>query len=361
MSSRGGRPSWALAGVVLAAVAGTAAGARAAPVAIAIVAPERCPPALQERIAEQLADVADAVEWSCLRRLDDDEPFRSDAAPADELRFWIDVRSGSEVRFMLRDSRSDRFVVRRIPTPGGLDEIGREEIGQIVRSALLAVRAGPQESLTRAEARAEIARWSQPAPAPKQLPAPTPAGGSARSPRRPLAIEVGGFGSVRAFAPQVPAAGELGIGIRIGRWGSLDGWLDVGSQWPVRYRGTPLGVDLGVLSARAGLDAVVRLGGRMEGRVGAGAGLTRTTFTPQPASSEAIADPPGVFWAATARALAGVDARLSAHAVLGLTAFVDVTGADVHYDVRQSDGAARRVLTPRRVQPGVALRLAWSR
>jgi hypothetical protein len=346
-------------------VTGRAAVAHAAPVAIAIVAPERCPPALRERIAEQVADVADDVAWSCLSRLDEDEPFRT--TEGQRLQFWIDLTPATEARLTVRDGRSDRFVVRRIPLPRGLDEIGREELGQIVRSALLAVRAGPEETLTRAEARAEIARWPRrppppaPAPPPPAPPAPAPPADPPRSPGPPLAIALGAFGSLRAFAPQVPVAGEIGLGLEVGRVGPLGGWLEAAYQPTVRYDGSPVDVALAAVAGRVGLDVSAHLAGTLRVRLGAGAGITRTTFTPESSDATGTAGPPGAFSYLTARALAGWEARPIRHVVTTLTFFLDVVGTDVHYDLREPDGTIARVLVPHRFQPGVAFQISWSR
>lgn len=336
---------------VLAGLAIAGQPAARAETAIAIVAPARCPPELRERIAEQIAGEADGVTWSCLSRFDGEEPFRNAAAGRGELEFWIDLTHGPEARIMLRDARSDRFVVRRVPLPDGLDEIGREEIGQIVRAASLAVRAGPEDTLTRAEARAEVARWPQP-------PAPPPPAPARRRPPPSLNIDVEAFAAARALASPVPVVAELGLGGDLGRLGPLEGWVEASYQLPARYQGTPVSVALSAFAVRAGIQAVGHLSARWEGRLGAGGGATRMSFTPRSQGTAATAAAPGAFWYATGRALAGVDARLAAHLVVGLTAFLDVVGADVHYDLRQPDGTSSRVMAPYRFEPGLAVGIA---
>jgi hypothetical protein len=361
-----GRGGCARLGVALAVVLGGWAAPARGETSIAIVSPGVCPPELRERIAEQIADVAADVAWSCLARFDEEAPFRS----ADQnvgLQFWIDLTPATEARLMLRDGRSDRFVARRVPLPRGLDEIGREELGQIVRSALLAVRAGPGDTMTRAEARAEVARWPQPRPQrPTVAPPPAPVAPvtpAARPAGRPLALRIGAFGSARAFASPLPVVAEVGLGLEAGRWGPLGGWIEGAYQIPEQYDGSPLGVRLSAGTARAGLDVSGRLdrAGAVRARLGAGAGLTRTWFTPQETSAAATPAPPGAFWYATGRVLAGIDARAAAHLVIGLMVFLDVVGTDVHYDLSQADGTTLRVLTPHRLQPGGALRVGWSR
>jgi|GEM_PF-5030517 len=347
--------------MLAAVVVARGAVARAAPVTIAIVAPDRCPPALRERIAEQLVGVADSVDWACLARMDEEEPFRREPGTGAGVRFWIDLTPGTEVRFTLRDAPSDRFVVRRIAMAGGLDEIAREEIGQVVRSALLAVRAGPEETLSRDQARAEVARWPQPPPEAEREGAARETSALPRPAGRPVEIEVGAFAAVRAVAPAVPLAGELGLELRVGRWRVLGGWVEAAYQWPVTYDATPLGVELSAATLHAGLDVSAQLGGWIDGRAGLGAGVSRTAFTPRAAPLAATGAPAGAFTELTGRLLVGLDARPARHLVVGLMAFLDADAAEVHYDDRDERGASRRVLTPRRWQPAVALRLAWSR
>ena len=357
----GRRPRLALA-LAVAICSGTAAAAGPA-TTIAIVASPSCPPQLRERIAEQIADLADDVGWSCLSQIDEEGPFGGSVAGRERLEFWIDVTAGAEARILLHDGRSDRFVVRRVPLPRGLDEIGREEIGQIVRAALLAVRAGPDETLNRAEARAEVASWAQPPPTrPQATPAAAAALGRAGGiAGRPFALEVTAFGAVRAFASPVLTVAEAGVGLQLGRWGPVAGWLEGAGQFPVDYEGSPVAVRLRALSLRAGLVVSGRLGDTLRSRLGAGAGLTRATFTPQADDATATAAPPGAFTYATGRMLAGIDGRLGAHAIVGLTMFLDLIAADVHYDLKGVDGTSRRVLSPYRFQPGAALGIGWSR
>jgi hypothetical protein len=159
----------------------------------------------------------------------------------------------------------------------------------------------------------------------------------------------------------VPVVGEVGIGLAVGRWGPLGGWLEAAYQPAARYGGSPVSVALVAVAGRAGLDASARLAGTFRLRLGAGAGLSRTTFTPEVSATTGAAAPAGTFSSLTGRALAGCEGRLAAHVAATLTFFLDVVGADVHYDLREPDGSTRRVLVPHRFQPGVAFEIAWSR
>ncbi len=344
------------------------AASRAAAVRISIVADKECPPALRDRISEQIAGVADRVGWSCLSRFDVDEPFRPSDSTSDELQIWIDVTPRTEARLTLRDGRADRFVVRRIPLPRGLDEIGREEIGQIVRSAAIALLANPADTLSGAQARAEISRWGQPRAGPPPA-LKKPAGGAvsvdarrepdaSRGPTRRL--QVGPLLSARTFATSIPIVEEVGVAAAFGRPGALGAWIEAAYQIPARDDESPVGVQLSAFAFRAGLAASVGAGPSFVIHFGAGVGLIRTSFTPLGDAATITTNPPGAFLSVAGRLLAGVDLRASKHIIAGVTLFCDVVGADVHYDLYEPDGSARRVLSPFRFQPGVALRIGWS-
>lgn len=340
--------------------------ARAAEVQIAIVAKGECPPALHERIAEQVAEIADHLSWSCLASFDAEEPFRSPNVDPDTLQIWVDVTPASEARLTLRDVRADRFVVRRIPLPRGLDEIGREEIGQIVRSAALAVLVGPAESMNREQARAEISRWTQPKPSPPATtspgsrPASEPTRESTRTDRPARLLQIGPVVSARVFATSIPLVEAVGVTAAVGRPNGIGLWIDVEYQVPARDNASPVGVQLDAVAVRAGLLASVAMRPSLTARLGAGAGFTRTSFSPLGDSSTITTAPPDAFFSLVGRVSAGVDVRASRSVTAGVAIFCDVVGADVHYDLHESDGSTRRVLTPFRLQPGVALQVGWS-
>jgi len=142
------------------------------------------------------------------------------------VQMWPDVSVPDEARLTVKDY-GDRFVVRRLPLARGLDEVGREEIGHIVRSAVLAVLAGPRETLSRAEARVAVSSWPVRSGPVRTAPSPPPPAGASRdrsrvatSARRgPIrdegapwggALDLGAVATLRAFSPAIPIVGELG-------------------------------------------------------------------------------------------------------------------------------------------------------
>lgn len=359
---------WALALPLAALALCLPVAARATSVRITVAAEETCAPALRERLQEQLAGVADRVAWVCLRRLDVDEPFQVAGTAADALQIWIDVTQQAEARVTLRNGKADRFIVRRVLLPRGLDEVGREEIGQIVRAAALAIESGgEQTTLSREQARDEVSRWAPPArpavPPPRPPPRPAPAVEAPPAPhtgeRRSARFELGPVVSARAFSTPVPVVGEVGLAAAFGPVRGLGGWLEGALQLPARDDADPAGVELQALAVRAGAMVAVPVGRSLRLRIGAGAGLTRTSFTPRADPAQVAGARPGAFWSVAGRVLAGADLPAGAHVLAGAAIFCDVVGEDVHYDLVEPDGSTRRVLAPFRLQPGLALRIAW--
>jgi len=350
--------------------AGWTAQARAATVEITVAAGPDCAPPLRAVMAEQLADLATSVTFSCVGRADEEEPFRATLATAGGVRLWLDASLPAEARLTVRGS-GDRFFVRRVPLAAGLDEVGREEIGQIVRSAVQAVLAGQRETLSRAEARVAVASWPARA-TPVQPPRPPPSetasfdrpsaspssrrGADRDKPTGRHGLDLGAAATLRAFSSAIPIVGEVAVVAAVSgpSGGSL--WLEGAYRFPARDLTPPIGLAIRALAFRGGLAVSSRAhGGRIAFRAGVGAGVERTSFSPQPAGGAVELAPGESFLVVTGRALAGTELRAAAHLRVGLIAFCDVQTKDVHYDFRTTDGTAHRVLTPFRLQPGITL------
>ena len=54
-----------------------------------------------------------------------------------------------------------------------------------------------------------------------------------------------------------------------------------------------------------------------------------------------------------------VGLRLTDRLTVGARLTGQLAASDIHYDLRDAGGAAHRVLTPFRVEPGVGLGLSW--
>jgi hypothetical protein len=322
---------------------------------ITVVAAAPCAPRLREVIADQLADLTADLVWTCRDRLDPEDQFRQQPPGGRSLRIWIDLRLGAEARLTLE--RADRFVVRRIAFTNGLDELGREQIGQIVRFAALAVRAGESETLTRTEARSAVAGW----PGPARVQGKTAIRSEAATVRtsRP-AVDIGTIWSVAAFSREIPLVHELALGAAVGRDDfPVSGWLEAGYRLPARYDAQPIGVELSAAALRVGLTVGPRGTRFVSFGISAGVGMERSSFAPLGAAASVAAAPPDAFWSATARLALFIALRVTARLTVGVRLAGDFVAADVHYDLRDAGGVAHRVLTPFRVAPGAGLGLSW--
>jgi len=314
-----------------------------------------CSPLLREVVGEQLGDVTPDLVWVCRERIDPEEPFRSDGAGAGAIRIAIELRAGAEARLTLGDTRSDRFVVRRVPLPNGLDEVGREQIGQIVRFATLALRSGSGMTLSRTEARAAIASW--PAPPAREASPPS----LAQPPRQPRwAVDLGPMWSASIFSREIPLVHELAIRAAAGGVTShLWGWVEAGYRLPASERADPIGVELSAASLRLGLAGGQARTRSLSFSGGAGIGLYRVRFAPIGAASSVQPAAPDAFWSAGARLILSADLRATTRLTIAAMLACDITAEDVHYDLRGADGSARRVLTAFRVAPGLGISVAW--
>ena len=321
---------------------------------ITIVAGAPCAPQLREVIADQLADLTAQLMWACRDRLDPEDLFRQAPPGGSLLRVWIDLRVGAEARLTLE--RADRFVVRRVALASGLDELGREQIGQIVRFAVLAVRAGEGDTLTRTEARSAVADW----PVPPRAPGPATVRSEVAAPAQRPAVAIAATWSMVALSREIPLIQELALGAAAGPAGSrLAGWLEAGYQLPARYQAEPIGVELSAAALRVGLAVGPRETRFVSFGMSAGLGVQRTWFAPLAAAASvmpATADP---FWSASARLAVAIALRVTAHLTVGARLACDFAAADVHYDLRDAGGAAHRVVTPFRLAPGLGLGISW--
>jgi hypothetical protein len=370
-----------------------------------------CAPRLRAALAGQLADIAAEVHWSCEARFDAAEPFREGPRTDARARVWVDLSADDEARLILEDTRENRFFLRRLPVANGLDEIGREEIAQVVRSATIAVTTGEAGVLTRAEARVTASEWPAPAPRAPSRAAPMPAPGpssratpappptaervdvappaTGREPREDAGpfprrvqsstpegslaetpgsakpsvidgVEIGPTWTAQTLAGQIPVAQEIGLSLALAGWGGrVSFWTSAGFRLPAMYDDPNVGVRLTTLSVRAGMAVWTPRSRGVALGLGGGFGGERVWFSPR---GNAIAvDPasPDRFDTFAGRVFLAVRLQASARLLLRFDLLCDLATADVHFDFRDVNGVTQRALTEWPLQPGLSLAAAW--
>ncbi|HEY4188043.1 MAG TPA: hypothetical protein VGP07_23405 [Polyangia bacterium] len=342
-----------------------ARGAIQARIAVIIAGDLDCAPEVRALLDAQLADVTAGIDWSCQTDLDSDEPFLPTLRTGPDARVWVDLSPRDEARLTLRDEAENRYFVRRLPLARGLDEIGREEIAAVVRSATLAMLTGERGALTRAEAQAAVSQW--PAATPRAAPPPVRAATAREAthvtpqtielPRQRLSIEVGPAWSVQALARQIPAAQEAALTAALtGR--HLSVWAELGYRLPVVYDGQPFGVRLTALSLRAGMAVWTSPDRPLRWGAGAGAVAKRIWFSPRDdATVEAAGN--GFFDALAGRVFFALRYLVTERLALGVDVHCEIATADVHFDFRDQSGTTQRTVTQWPVQPGLGVVAAW--
>jgi hypothetical protein len=285
------------------------------------------------------------LHWMRLPGFDPDEVLREQAvAPDVRARVWIDVSDRRLARLYLADHRAQRFLVRDLPLPDGLDELGKEALAQVVESSVAALLEDASVGLTRAEATSVLTARRPPA-------------GAAVG----LAFEA--LVVSQAVAPELPIG--VGVAVRVAAGRRLTDrtearlWALAAVDLPQRYQSAAIGARLQAVAVRAGAAVAVALGGRTALLVAAGLGPDLTRLEPEQGTAGG-AMLTGARWtsALVGRAEVGLSVALRGHARLALSAFADADLRATHYDVMLAEQRTA-VIAPYRVRPGLMLGAQW--
>jgi hypothetical protein len=326
-----------------------------------------------ERLLEEWLETSGlAVTIVGSRSLDVQSVFAVDRDPA-RIRIWLTMPEPNVVRLTFADPRAERFLVRDVPLERSLDELGREQIAQVLLAAAQAFSERredtPREEVRRVlEQPPEGASGSDGArtdehqtAAPRTAPASTPADGAAR--REAAGPVLGWAPGVRyALRFKGPEGVSHGPGLVLEStfaWPAarFGGSIEARYEFAHDVETDEVELSIATLALRVGL--VGALGGERSGFRGeAGFGLDRDAVEARPRAGSNVEprsnidDQHALFYV-----LAGpyVNWR-SVRASFGLR--LDVALVRTHYDVI-AEGEAMRVLTPWQFQPGAFAGAAW--
>lgn len=294
-----------------------------------------------------------------------------EAAHDGAVHVFVVPGAAGNVGLYFRHPDGERFLLRNILLRGGLNDVGRELIGQIVETAVAALLHS-SDGLTREQT--QLALAAEPSPtlaAPAAAASPTPAApkphpSPAEQPQPPprnatlegwLGLR---YGAVVAGASLGVAHGpglELGVGARHG-W-LLRGRLTGERDFTQTLTTSQIRADIDSLRWRVAVDAGLALKDSQALLVSLGAGQDRSTVEPKTAPGSAVTPGPKLqdtvpVVHAELRYEVG-SGSFRAGGALG----VDVALVETHFDVSRSAGP-EQVVRPWLVRPTASLGLAFS-
>lgn len=284
------------------------------------------------------------------------------AGAADALvRCYVDLSTPGRADLYFADRNAERFLVRQVALPDGLDDLGRETLGQVLTLSVLALLDDDAATLNRDEARALLEEQrGEPSPAPSAVedePEPEPPPSSPPS----AAVGLEPFYAARVFSSE--ALLSHGPGLDIGWVAGSDNdtnalWLGAGYELSRSLRADAASMTWSTLTLRGAFEHLSPVGASVAVGARAGAGVDWMSFTPGPGTNESVELRGGRVTTSFLLHL-GVGTRVALGARLhaSLRVFADFYPTRARYAVERATGDGIDVLEPFRMRPGVALGL----
>lgn len=278
-------------------------------------------------------------------------------------RVWITLPASGRARLYLEHGASDRVLVREVAGDPNNPELAREELGHILQTAVEGLKAGEEVGTPRDEALKDVRAEDAGDPA-RELaateardraerppPAPSEPANTGPSPGQPLRFgpryefSFLGDGSRFEDGPGAVFALALPIGFELGAY----------YRRPLTVEGSPVGVRLQTLAARALVTLGAWRSERARLRLGAGGGVDFVRVSSLGEARPDVEQAPGAWRTlALARLQASYARRALGFMELELTAGVDLDANGTRY-VFQRASAEATVLDPWPVRPFVSL------
>jgi hypothetical protein len=328
-------------------------GERSSTLLLSVAAPAGETDRLEAVARELLARLNVQIEVRRVPRIDVAELERA-LAPGERYfaRVWISLSPSGRARLYLEHGASDRVLVREVAGDASNPELAREELGHILQTAVDGLKAGEEVGEPRSEALkdvpAEDARGAREPAAPERPPVAAKAQAASSQPLRfGPRYELSWLGDGARFedGPGAVFALRLPIGFEVSAL----------YRRPVKVGGTPVGVRLQTLSARALATMQAWRGEHSSLRLGAGAGADLVRVSPwgEPGGNVELSD--GTWRKLALARLQGTYAlRAFGFMELELTAGVDLDANDTRYVFRRGS-VEQTVLDPWPVRPFVSL------
>jgi hypothetical protein len=327
---------------------------------------------LRALLRELLGHRGAAVEVTTRERFDPHE-LLGDSAKGRVVRVFVVPGRAGGVGLYFRAPDGARFLLRSVPLRSGFDEVGREQIGQIIETAVTSLLQS-SDGLTREEARVALEHQASDEGDPARGTAPSAAARDARAatPSAKVSAPVGPVEAPGSTAVEGWLAARYGASGKGGGLGFAHGpGLELGFGFlfrrvRVRARGvgqrdfshelsaSGVAADLASLRLGVAVDVGGALGQRQWLFASLGVGGERTQVTPRAATGSAVV-PAAAFESTAPLAHVGLSYELGGSLVrVAVGAGADIGLVETHYDVAR-DGRRERVATPWLVRPTASI------
>jgi len=314
-------------------------------------------PALREALGPHELGSA-RVRWSRASRVDPSDVLRAQSGEV-AVRCFIDLSALPEARLYFADRSAQHFLARYLDLAHGLDELGKEELGQIVASSIEVLLDNAASGMDRGQMTSVLAERPHstegtPDTGAKEIKLGHPEESA------PVVLGWGVFYSIQGFSD------EIGLSQGPGLLGTIDLPI-LNGRFSLRWSGQyvlPQQLEGSLIGAR--LDTIaLRLGGGLgrdagkSARIGAwlGGGIDVVYIDPRPGSAEgAVLSSARYSQTTVLNGGAQVCVRLTRDVSFTAAIFGDADFRQRHYDLTTPGGVAT-VLEPWRIRPGLLLGL----
>lgn len=275
-------------------------------------------------------------------------------------RVWIDLRDDHEAKLLFWQPSQQRFALRRVALPRGLDTVGKESIGLVLRVAIEALVSGASFDLTTTEMQRILEPEEPEAPVVVEEAPAQPAASPKFLPKREaLQVQLGALYGARYLAASQPTSHGPGLVFHLGRPGghfAAIGWFQY--LLPVEVIAPALSSRFAALTSLAGVQWHTSLGAGICVSVAGLAGADLNWIRSQAGEREPVL-PTGDKLVASPifRSMVRLSHRTRL-AEIGLDVFADVDVLGARYRVETLTGPVT-ILESARIRPGAALVVSW--
>ena len=341
-----------------ATISNTAADETRAPAAkLVLIGGAAADPELPLLFRELLERQGVSVVVAPADRFNPDELIESDIGS--EIRVFVVLGESQQARLWFRGPNGEKYLLRKVTLSGGLDAVGRELLGQVVESSVVALLRS-NEGMSKSEVAAELERDDshEPLPEPPRA-APDPAPPPSR-PRAPSPWELH-FAARYAATWSGPELGAshgpgLGAGVRFRRAGSFGLELGADHRFTQELSTPSLDASVDRSTFHALLEAGLALAPSHSGFLALGPALELTRIRPTSVSPEVT---PAAEHSEVEPALrAELRYEFAAGNVLfGVAALLEATLVKRRYEIEQP-GSPELLAAPAPLRPGAVVTLA---